>query len=87
MMNRAFSGSGKLWLPSLAPDEEKRLPPELEEWVIRQNPRQGFGRALLTRVSLCSSGRLRVEPTLLARSRGRTGSVSDPHTGPQPTWS
>lgn len=38
-------------------------------------------------VYLCSSGRLRGEPTLLARSRGRTGSVSDPHIGQQPTWS
>lgn len=52
MMSRAFPGSGKLWLPSPAPDEEKRLPPKLEEWITRQNPGQGFGRALLTRVNL-----------------------------------
>lgn len=51
---QSFSGSGqptKLCLPSLAPEEEERTPPKLEEQVLRQNLGQGFRRAPLARVS------------------------------------
>ena len=56
--------------PSPGPDEAEG-PPQLEEWISRQNSGQVFGRALLTRLSPCMFfGRVRVEHSTSQVRRG-----------------